>query len=253
MKKNNYILVLLLGFIGITNVTPAAESLTTSEQSQQLFCVVCQEDIKPVECFLSLSCDHSFHRGCILTWLTNKRTCPICVQDIDIENIELTPQELVDHQQYIVVNQQETTIQQIVNDAIIGNQINVQPLNHPNIQENFSMNELLFSVVWNNFEDFGNALRSGINVNFIDPTTGYTALIIAAINGNLPIVMTLLTLGADVTHTDAQGLTALMHARSNEFFAPNLEERNRIIALLSNPELREQFIEDNLNSLNNHS
>lgn len=39
-------------------------------------CAICLEEIEGV--FKTLPCKHSFHCGCIKTWLKRKSTCPVC-------------------------------------------------------------------------------------------------------------------------------------------------------------------------------
>ena len=43
-------------------------------------CAVCIEDFQEDEKVSQLSCDHQFHPQCIGSWLSIKRTCPICRQ-----------------------------------------------------------------------------------------------------------------------------------------------------------------------------
>lgn len=41
-----------------------------------LECCICLE--KGKENFVALKCNHSFHKNCILEWIKEKQTCPMC-------------------------------------------------------------------------------------------------------------------------------------------------------------------------------
>ena len=45
-------------------------------------CTICLEDLKPGCSIHRLTCDHSFHSGCILEWYMSKPFCPLCKRDI---------------------------------------------------------------------------------------------------------------------------------------------------------------------------
>ena len=47
-------------------------------------CVVCMEDIRYNSNRLTLECSHSFHRPCIVEWLSRLRQCPTCRFEIDL-------------------------------------------------------------------------------------------------------------------------------------------------------------------------
>jgi len=55
-------------------------------------------------------------------------------------------------------------------------------------------------------------IEKGADVNYEIPTTGKTALMEAAYEGNLEVVRTLLRAGANLNHQDKNGLPALCHA-----------------------------------------
>lgn len=41
-------------------------------------CPICFEEYKDGDAIRTLKCKHVYHDSCILTWLTNQRTCPYC-------------------------------------------------------------------------------------------------------------------------------------------------------------------------------
>lgn len=54
-------------------------------------CSICRDGYSPRELIGSLQCGHIFHKKCISTWFTHKRTCPDCNQG----NAEIVAQEIV--------------------------------------------------------------------------------------------------------------------------------------------------------------
>lgn len=45
-------------------------------------CVVCQLDFEPSDNVIELPCRHVYHPDCIHPWLTAKKTCPHCSQEV---------------------------------------------------------------------------------------------------------------------------------------------------------------------------
>jgi hypothetical protein len=41
-------------------------------------CVICQEHFKSGPDFTKLQCGHSFHIGCLTTWMDVNKSCPTC-------------------------------------------------------------------------------------------------------------------------------------------------------------------------------
>jgi len=44
-------------------------------------CTVCMDDIEAGQAVKYLPCLHNYHEGCIVKWLENKKTCPVCQKD----------------------------------------------------------------------------------------------------------------------------------------------------------------------------
>lgn len=49
-------------------------------------CAICFESVCDGR---RLACDHTFHIGCIDTWLTKSRTCPMCRAAVPVADAEL--------------------------------------------------------------------------------------------------------------------------------------------------------------------
>jgi hypothetical protein len=45
-------------------------------------CVICIEDINVNEKIIKLSCNHYYHKKCLLPWINVSKTCPMCRIDI---------------------------------------------------------------------------------------------------------------------------------------------------------------------------
>ena len=70
--------------------------------------------------------------------------------------------------------------------------------------------ELIEAVISNNYELVKKLIEDGININFQDLTTCYTALIYASQKGYLDICKLLIDSGADVNIQDKHGSSPLM-------------------------------------------
>ena len=46
------------------------------------FCVICQEDIKNNDIIREINCKHSFHINCIDNWFVENKKCPMCKYEI---------------------------------------------------------------------------------------------------------------------------------------------------------------------------
>ena len=45
-------------------------------------CPICLEDININEKIIKLSCNHCYHKSCLLPWINVNKTCPMCRIDI---------------------------------------------------------------------------------------------------------------------------------------------------------------------------
>jgi len=46
------------------------------------FCVICQEDIQKNSIIREINCKHSFHINCIDNWFIENKKCPMCKYEI---------------------------------------------------------------------------------------------------------------------------------------------------------------------------
>lgn len=46
-------------------------------------CVVCLSDFEAGQSLRRLPCCHTFHQGCIDEWLSRRKVCPLCLQDVE--------------------------------------------------------------------------------------------------------------------------------------------------------------------------
>lgn len=51
-------------------------------------CVICQEDYKREKKCAKLNCNHEFHKKCIMRWICQKPTCPLCNEGLMKQNGE---------------------------------------------------------------------------------------------------------------------------------------------------------------------
>jgi len=70
-------------FMDTVAVVPTALQISNSlqESSSSGNCAICQESISSNGSKIR-QCGHSFHRSCILTWLSMNVRCPVCRHDI---------------------------------------------------------------------------------------------------------------------------------------------------------------------------
>jgi len=54
------------------------------EEEKQIVCKLCSSAITQTDHVLQIdSCNHIFHKDCLLTWIKDKETCPICGEKIE--------------------------------------------------------------------------------------------------------------------------------------------------------------------------
>jgi hypothetical protein len=73
----------------------------TSEQEEtmkanefEMGCTICQSDFERDEVLISLPCQHTFHRDCILPWITSNNSCPNCRFELPLDDKELESERL---------------------------------------------------------------------------------------------------------------------------------------------------------------
>ena len=66
------------------------QRLKTNKASLNETCAICLDNMKKEQIekmsVKSLDCGHSFHTECIKDWINKKSACPICRQQIDLNN-----------------------------------------------------------------------------------------------------------------------------------------------------------------------
>ena len=64
------------------NIEDVQKSIEVSDghMNSPRVCTICMEEMTSRECPLKLSCDHYFHRDCLVPWINeeNKKNCPNC-------------------------------------------------------------------------------------------------------------------------------------------------------------------------------
>ena len=54
-------------------------------------CVICQEDYSEVKKCAELHCNHKYHKKCIVKWMFEKPSCPLCNEGILMKNGNRVP------------------------------------------------------------------------------------------------------------------------------------------------------------------
>eukprot|EP00117_Sycon_ciliatum_P042351 scpid47644/ scgid30825/ E3 ubiquitin-protein ligase RNF115; RING finger protein 115; Rabring 7; Zinc finger protein 364 len=57
--------------------------ISKADQEKQSSCSVCFDEFELAEETIQLPCSHSFHPNCILPWLEQHNTCPVCRKTVD--------------------------------------------------------------------------------------------------------------------------------------------------------------------------
>nr|XP_014341558.1 PREDICTED: E3 ubiquitin-protein ligase RNF126 isoform X2 [Latimeria chalumnae] len=68
--------------------------ITEEQAGSGLECPVCKEDYAIGETVRQLPCNHLFHNDCIVPWLEQHDTCPVCRKSLSGENTATNPPEL---------------------------------------------------------------------------------------------------------------------------------------------------------------
>ncbi|CAL9696348.1 unnamed protein product [Knipowitschia caucasica] len=68
--------------------------ITDEHVASGLECPVCKEDYSVGETVRQLPCNHMFHNDCIVPWLEQHDTCPVCRKSLSGQNTATNPPEL---------------------------------------------------------------------------------------------------------------------------------------------------------------
>ncbi|XP_056894237.1 E3 ubiquitin-protein ligase RNF126-like isoform X1 [Takifugu flavidus] len=68
--------------------------VTEEHVASGLECPVCKEDYSVGENVRQLPCNHMFHNNCIVPWLQQHDTCPVCRKSLSGQNTATNPPEL---------------------------------------------------------------------------------------------------------------------------------------------------------------
>ncbi|XP_071377622.1 E3 ubiquitin-protein ligase RNF126-like isoform X1 [Centroberyx affinis] len=68
--------------------------ITEEHVASGLECPVCKEDYSAGENVRQLPCNHMFHNDCIVPWLEQHDTCPVCRKSLSGQNTAMNPPEL---------------------------------------------------------------------------------------------------------------------------------------------------------------
>lgn len=68
--------------------------VTEEHVAQCLECPVCKEDYSVGENVRQLPCNHMFHNDCIIPWLEQHDTCPVCRKSLSGQNTATNPPDL---------------------------------------------------------------------------------------------------------------------------------------------------------------
>ncbi|XP_076009700.1 E3 ubiquitin-protein ligase RNF126-like [Genypterus blacodes] len=68
--------------------------ITEEHIASGLECPVCKEDYSVGENVRQLPCNHMFHNDCIVPWLEQHDTCPVCRKSLSGQNTAMNPPEL---------------------------------------------------------------------------------------------------------------------------------------------------------------
>ena len=67
--------------------------ITEDDVSKESICSICLLEYEVGEEARMLSCggNHKFHQICLFTWLESKKTCPMCREELDLDQTGTTP------------------------------------------------------------------------------------------------------------------------------------------------------------------
>jgi len=56
-------------------------------------CTICQDEYVKDDTLLKMECSHDFHKDCLVTWLKQHNTCPVCRKEIEAKRMEEESQQ----------------------------------------------------------------------------------------------------------------------------------------------------------------
>ena len=61
------------------------DTVRKGEDPKLIRCTICQDNFGHSSQVIELRCDHFYHTDCIKKWLKIKKTCPLCLDHVQIE------------------------------------------------------------------------------------------------------------------------------------------------------------------------
>jgi len=88
--------VYLQTFINKKNESKSKSEVRFITQENKLACPICQDDFDIGDEAVKLPCAHYYHHPCLVTWLKQRNTCPLCRFELPLEpGAQLPPQRPV--------------------------------------------------------------------------------------------------------------------------------------------------------------
>ena len=202
MQNYNWF-ILIIGMIYYIGY-PAIGAAANEQQRDE--CSICQEPIMQEESVLQLRCTHSFHRLCIIPWFYNQHTCPNCRVKIYVRRSGLASRDVKIILRKFRANMRRQVAEQVAQDRLIAQDLN------QHMPDRILINDLFTYIAHNDIERVVRMLDSDLlNVHSVDEH-GLTALMVAAINGHIEMVLLFIAFGVNIDQIDNDGNTAAMYA-----------------------------------------
>jgi len=61
-------------------------NIDSKQLDEGLSCAVCKDNFQLKEIALQLPCNHFYHNGCIIPWLSEHNTCPVCRYELPVDD-----------------------------------------------------------------------------------------------------------------------------------------------------------------------